>query len=90
VLNAWLFDKFPVYPTRENRDRLIFEVAFPLHPPPHALAGLSFLHPLSFSGLEVNGVLLDLFDDRFLLHPSLEPPESALYGFSFVNNDKSQ
>jgi hypothetical protein len=89
-MDAWMFDKSPVYQTWEDRDRLIFQFAFPLHPPPHALAGLSFLHPLSLSGLEVHGVLLDLLDDGFLLDPSLEPPESALYGFSFVNNDISQ
>jgi len=85
-----MFDKSPVYLTWEDRDRLIFQFAFPLHPPSHALAGLSFLHPLSLSGFEINGVLLDLLDDGFLLNPSFEPPESALYRFSFVNNDKSQ
>jgi hypothetical protein len=85
-----MFDKFPVYRTGEDRGRLIFQFAFPLHPATHALAGLGFLHALSLSGLEVNGMLLDLLDDGFLLDPSLEPPESALYGFSFVNDDKSQ
>jgi hypothetical protein len=85
-----MFDKSPVYQTWEDRDRLIFQFAFPPHPPPHALAGLSFLHALSLSGLEVHGVLLDFLDDGFLLDPSFEPSESALYGFSFVNNDKSQ
>jgi hypothetical protein len=74
----------------EGRKGLIIQIAFPLHPPPHTLASLSFLHALSLSGLEVHGVLLDLFDDRFLLDPSLEPPESAFNGFSVINNDKSQ
>jgi hypothetical protein len=85
-----MFDKFPVYQTWEDPESLVFEFAFPLHAPPHALASLRFLHPLSLSGLEVHGVFLDLLDDGFLLDPSFEAPESALDGFSFVNNDKSQ
>jgi hypothetical protein len=90
LMDDWMFDNFPVYQTRENRKGLVFELAFALHAPPHALAGLSFLHPLSLPGLEVHRVFLNLLDDRFLLDPSLEAPESALDGFSFVNNDKSQ
>src|SRR4030042_2639245 len=89
-MDPWMFVKPPVYQTWENRDRLIFQFAFPPHPPPHALAGLSFLHPLSLPRLEIYGMLLDLLDDGFLLDPSFEPPESAFYGFSFVNNDESQ
>jgi hypothetical protein len=89
-MGDWIFDKYPVYRTWENRESLVFEFAFPLHAPPHALAGLSFLHPLSLSGLEVHRVFLDLLDDGFLLDPSLEAPESALDGFSFINDDKSQ
>jgi hypothetical protein len=89
-ITAWMLDKSPVYQTWEDRDRLVFQIAFPLHSPSHALAGLSFLHAFSLSRLEVYGMLLDLLDDGFLLNPSLEPPESALYGFSLVNNDKSQ
>src|SRR4030042_865971 len=38
-MDAWMFDKSPVYQTWEDRDRLIFQFAFPPHPPPHALAG---------------------------------------------------
>src|SRR4030042_4662724 len=72
-MDAWMFDKSPVYQTWEDRDRLIFQFAFPPHPPPHALAGLSFLHALSLSGLEVHGVLLDFLDDGFPLDPSFEP-----------------
>jgi hypothetical protein len=85
-----MFDNCLGSQIRESRKGLIIQVAFPLHPPPHALASLSFLHPLSLSGLEVHGMFLDLFDDGFLLDPSLEPPESAFNGFSVINNDKSQ
>jgi hypothetical protein len=85
-----MFDNCLGSHVRKNRNSLIFQVAFSLHPPPHTLASLSFLHALSLSGLEVHGMLLDLFDDRFLLNPSLEPPESAFQGFSVINNDKSQ
>jgi hypothetical protein len=85
-----MFDNCLGSHVRKNRNGLIFQVSFPLHPPPHTLASLSFLHPLSLSGLEVHGMLLDLFDDRFLLNPPLEPPESAFQGFSVINNDKSQ
>jgi hypothetical protein len=85
-----MFDNCLGNQIREDRNGLIIQIAFPLHPPPHTLASLSFFHPLSLSGLEVHGMLLDLFDDRFLLNSTLEPPESTFQGFSVLNNDKSQ
>jgi hypothetical protein len=64
-----------LYGNRDGaKDILVFQFAFPAHPPAHPFTGLSFLHPLSLSGLKINGVLLDLLDDSFLLDPSLETP----------------
>jgi hypothetical protein len=55
----------------------ILDVAFPLDAPSHPFPSLGFFHPPPLAGLEVHGVLLDLFDDRFLLDPALEPAEGG-------------
>jgi hypothetical protein len=61
-----------------NKEALIFQVALSFHPAAHAFAGLGFLHPLFFSGLEIHGVFLNFLDDGFLLDSSLEPAQGAL------------
>jgi len=42
------------------------------------------LHALLFSRLQVEGVLLDLFNDVFLLHLPLETPQGVFQGFTFL------
>lgn len=55
----------------------VFQFSFPLHPAPHALARLRLFHPFSLTGLEVDGMLLDLFNNGFLLDSPLETPKRA-------------
>jgi hypothetical protein len=76
--------------SRKNKKVSVFQFSFSFHPPAHALSGLGFLHSFPLSGFEVDRMLFDFLDDRFLLHSSLEPSQRALYRFSFINNDKSQ
>jgi hypothetical protein len=68
----------------------ILDVAFPLDAPPHPFPSLGFLHPPPFAGLEVDGVLLDLLDDRFLLDAPLEPSQGGFEVLAFVKNDERQ
>ena len=68
----------------------ILEFFFSLHTTPHPLAGLGFLHPLPFAGLKVDGMLLDFFDDRFLLDSSFKAFQRAFERFTFFNKDKRQ
>ena len=68
----------------------VFDLSLALHPAAHPLAGLRFLHPLSFAGFKVDGMFFDLFDDRFLLDSSFKPAKRAFYGFAFINYDKCQ
>jgi hypothetical protein len=39
---------------------------------------------LLFARLEVEGMLLYVLDDIFLLNLALEPPKSAFEGFTFI------
>jgi YfiH family protein len=64
----------------------IFEVFVAFQATAHPLASHSLFHAFFFAGLEINGVLLDLFDDRFLLHFPLETLEGALDRFAFIDN----
>jgi hypothetical protein len=68
----------------------VFDVALSLDAPPHPLARLGLLHALFLAGLEVDRVLLDLLDDRFLLDLPLEPAQSGFEVFTFVKLYKSQ
>jgi hypothetical protein len=68
----------------------VLDLSLSLHTAAHPLACLRFFHPLSFAGLEVDGVLFDLFDDRFLLNSSLKPAKRAFQGFAFIDYDKRQ
>jgi hypothetical protein len=68
----------------------VLDVPLSLDAPPHSLPSLGFFHPPFFPGLEVNRVLLDLFNDRFLLDATLEPAQSGFQIFAFFQNDKSQ
>jgi hypothetical protein len=74
----------------EFRKFSILDVALSLDAPSHPLPCLGLLHPLLFAGLEVDRVLLDLLDDRFLLDLSLEPAQRGLEIFTFVKLYKSQ
>src|SRR5258706_1098244 len=53
------------------------------------LARQCLLGPALVPRFQVEGVLLDVLDDVFLLHLPLEPPESALNGFALLNLDFS-
>ena len=44
----------------------------------------SLLHALLFPGFQVEGVLLDLFNDVFLLHLPLETPQGVFQGFTVL------
>ena len=55
-----------------------------------ALASQRGLHTLSFAGLQVKGVALDLLDDVFLLHLALEAAQRILEGFSLLNSNFCQ
>jgi hypothetical protein len=46
----------------------------------------SFLDALSFAGLQVKGVALNLLDDVFLLHLALEPPQRIFEGFPLLKS----
>jgi hypothetical protein len=72
-------------------DRLIIiEVFFSAEASSHTLACLSLFHAPFFTGLEVDGVFLYLFDNRFLLDFPLEPSEGLLYGFAILDNYEGQ
>jgi hypothetical protein len=43
-----------------------------------ALPGQRLFRPALVTGLQIEGMLLDIFDDVFLLNLPLEPAESAL------------
>jgi hypothetical protein len=68
----------------------VLDVPLSLDATAHPFPSLGFLHPPTFPGLEVHRVLLDLFDDRFLLDPAFEPPECGFQIFAFFKNDKRQ
>ena len=53
---------------------------------PEAFTRKSGLGATLFSRLHVIAVALDLFDDVFRLDLALEPPESVLQRFAFLNN----
>jgi len=75
---------------RRKIDRLIIvEFFFPPEASAHALASLGIFHAAFFAGLEIDGVLLDFFDDRFLLDFPLEPLESLFDRFTVLDNNKS-
>ncbi len=67
---------------------IIIEFFFSTEASSHALASLSVFHPALFTGFEVNRVLLDLFDDSFLLDFPLEPFKSLFDRFAVVNDNK--
>jgi len=48
------------------------------------------LYPFLLSGLQIEGVSLDLLDNVFLLHLALEPPQGILEGFSLLQANFSQ
>jgi hypothetical protein len=73
-----------------GKKRSVFEVFFALHPSAHALASLRFLHPLFLAGLEIDGMLLDFLDDRFLLNFSFKSAEGAFDRFAFFDDYKCQ
>src|SRR5512143_2506121 len=75
---------------RESRKFLVLDVALSLDAPSHPLARLGFLHAALLAGLEVDRVLLDLLDDRFLLNFPLEPAQRGFEILTFVKLYKSQ
>src|SRR6202035_1390241 len=50
-----------------------------------ALARQRLLRQALVAGLQIEGMLLDVLDDVFLLHLPLETPEGALDGFPLLN-----
>ena len=68
---------------------IIVEFFFSPEASSHTFAGLRIFHAAFFAGLEIDGVLLDFFDDRFLLDFPLEPLESLFDRFAVLNNNKS-
>jgi hypothetical protein len=57
---------------------------------PTALACEGFLDTLFLAGLQVKGVALNLLDDVFLLHLTLETTQRVLEGFSLLKSDFRQ
>ncbi len=55
-----------------------------------ALASQCFLDSLFLTGLQVEGVTLDLLDDVFLLHLTLEATKRVFEGFSLLDSDFCQ
>lgn len=55
-----------------------------------ALPRQRLLRPTTISGLQIEGVLLDILDDIFLLHLALEAAKRAFDRFAFLNFDFSQ
>ena len=53
----------------------LFAIAFPRQ---------SLLYAVLFPGLQIEGVLLDLFNDVFLLHLPLESPQGVFQGFTLL------
>jgi hypothetical protein len=51
-----------------------------------ALARQSLLDPLLFARFQEKRVLLDVFDDVFLLNLALEAPQGALEGFPLIQD----
>ena len=51
-----------------------------------ALASEGFLGPPLLTGLQVERMPLDLFNDVFLLHLALEPAKSAFQRFTVLHN----
>jgi hypothetical protein len=47
-------------------------------------------HTLFLAGLQVEGVALDLLDNVFLLHLTLEPAQSVLEGFALLKSNFRQ
>jgi hypothetical protein len=75
---------------KRKADRLIIvEFFFSTEAPSHAFASLGIFHAAFFAGFEIDGVLLDFFDNRFLLNFPFEPLESLFDRFAVLNNDKS-
>jgi hypothetical protein len=56
---------------------------------PIPFAGESLLGPSLVAGFQIEGMLLDIFDDVFLLDLPLEPAESAFDGLALLNFDFS-
>jgi|ERR1700761_2353313 hypothetical protein len=54
------------------------------------LPSKSGLHPFFFTGLQVKGVALDLFDNVFLLHFALEAAQSVFEGFTLLQSNFCQ
>lgn len=57
---------------------------------PSALARKRLLRATAISGLQIEGVLLDILDDIFLLHLALEAAKRAFDRFAFLHFDFSQ
>ena len=55
-----------------------------------ALACECFLHAFLFAWFQVKGVALDLFDNVFRLHLTLETTESILQRLAFLNTNFCQ
>ena len=57
---------------------------------PAALPRQRFFHTLFFARLQVKGVTLNLLDDVFLLHFTLETAQCIFEGFSLLQSDFGQ
>ena len=55
-----------------------------------SLASKSGLNTLFLAGLQVKGVALDLLDNVFLLHLTLETAQSVLEGFTLLKSNFCQ
>jgi hypothetical protein len=65
-------------------------VQFPALLLPAAFPSESLLRPALVTGLQIERMLLDILDDIFLLHLSLEAAQRALDGFALLDLDFSQ
>jgi len=63
---------------------------FPATLLPVPFPGKSGLNPFLFARLQIKRMALDLFDDVFLLHLSLEAPEGVFQRFPLLEPDFSQ
>ena len=73
-------------PSRADAAGLVLIVSYLLA---DAFASQSLLYPALLTGFQVEGMLLDLLDDVFLLDLAFETPKRALDRLAFLNLDFS-
>ena len=65
----------------------LFLIRFPPLLLAQSLPRKRFLSPALFAGLHVEAMLLDLFDDVFLLHLALKTPQGIFQRFILLDKD---